>query len=595
MIKANAEVVFECAWEVCNKVGGIHTVVTSKARHMLDFYKNYFLIGPYFKGRSELVFERKSPSELLKELFYELSSELGIKCHYGKWLIEGEPNVILLEFDSLKYKTNDLKKWFWDNFKIDSMNTGWDFEEPMLWSYAIGILIDKYKKKSNQENIIAHFHEWMTGFGLLYLKKENPSVKTIFTTHATILGRSIASSGRHLYSELENVNPDIEAKNYNIVGKFTAERAAAQNSHVFTTVSEITGKECKYLLGREPDVLTLNGLDLDMFPTVEETALLHIKNRRKLREYITYHFFPYYEFDLSHNLSFCICGRPELKNKGVDVFIRALGKLNKELKENPIRKRTVTVFIWLLYGEKDSKIELIENKEHFNHIQNTIRQDADKILNNVLYDFLEDEKFGNKEIISKKFELRLKKDLTLFKKQGNPLICSQNIGDESKNQVINMLSKEGLDNSRDNPVKVIFYPCYLDGNDSLLNLDIYQAMSGCHLTVFPSFYEPWGYTPLESAALSVPTITTDLAGFGKFIKPKNDSKKGKEGIFVIDRYQKSDEETVVSLFETMKHFCTLRHSERVQNKVNAKDLSFLADWKFLIENYIQAHNLALER
>ncbi len=592
MIDANAQTVFECSWEVCNKVGGIYTVVTSKARYMMKYYEEYYLVGPYFKNKTNIMFEEQEAPTELKEIFYELSGKNGIICHYGKWLIEGEPSVILIDFESIKNQTNRIKKELWEHFQIDSINARWDFEEPMLWGYAIGLLIDKFEKRTKKKDIVVHGHEWLSGFGLLYLKLNNKNIKTVFTTHATMLGRSIASSGRDLYSELEYINPYEEAKKINVLEKFTTEKACAINSDIFTTVSEITGKEAEYLLGRKPDVLTLNGLDLDKFPTIEETSLMHIENRKELRKYLTYHFYPHYEFDLEHNLMFCISGRPEFKNKGLDIFIKALGKLNRELKENPIRKRTVTAFIWMIYDGTKSKQTLIENKEHFTHIQHTIERNSQKILNTFMYDFLENKNYLKRDLISKRLRMELNKDILLFKRKGNPLVCSKNIN-ENRNIIVQTLLNEGLNNSESNPVKIVFYPCFLDGNDSLLNLKIYDAISGCHLAVFPSLYEPWGYTPLESSALGISTVTTNLAGFGKFIETK--IQKQHPGMFVIKRYKKSDEEATEELFQIMKSYSKLRHSERVHNKANAKELSYFADWKFLIKNYIEAYNLAIKK
>jgi glycogen(starch) synthase len=594
MISANAKTIFECSWEICNKCGGIYTVISSKAVHMLHYYSNYYAIGPYFKHKAQQEFKEEEPPRVLKEIFYELSSETGIVCHYGSWLIAGEPRTILIEFDSIKYKINYLKKYFWEKFKVDSLYCAWDFEEPMLWSYAAGLLIDKYQKKTGKQKIIGHFHEWLSGFGMLHLKVVNPLVKSVFTTHATMLGRSLAYHGKDIYSELKNINPEEEARKINVIDKFSMERACAQSADIFTTVSEITGKEAEKILGRKPEVLTLNGFNVDEFPTIEETSIMHIKSRKKLKEYITYHFFPYYHIDINNTIIFSTYGRPEIRNKGMDTFIGALGKLNRELKQDHKNKKTIIAFFWPLQGNNGPKLELIQDKNNFKHIKEHIEENASKIFDDILYDVMYGRPIKVDTSLSRKFLLNMRNSRFSSKRKGNPLICSYNLDDEQNNEIIKLFLEEGLNNSKENPVKVILYPTDLNNNNTLIELDLYESISGCHLTVLPSYYEPWGYTPLESSAVGVPTITSNLAGFGKFIEKRIDDNKLK-GIFVLDRYQKSAQEATEKLFQIMKYFCSLKHHERVQSKVKAKELSFYADWKILIENYIKAHNLALEK
>ena len=594
MISANAKTVFECSWEVCNKAGGIYTVISSKAIHMLKYYNEYYAVGPYIKNKADPEFKKEDPPRVLKEIFYELLSEAGIVCHYGSWLVAGEPKAILIEFDSIKHKINYLKEYFWEKFKVDSLHCAWDFEEPMLWSYATGLLIDKYQKKTGKQRVIGHFHEWLSGFGMLHLKVVNPLVKTVFTTHATMLGRSLAYHGRDIYSDIKNINPEEEARRINVMDKFSMERACAQNADVFTTVSEITGKEAEKILSRKPEVLTLNGFNVDEFPTIEETSLMHLKARKKLREYITYHFFPFYPIELEHNLIFSTYGRPEVRNKGMNIFIKALGKLNRYLKQDHANKRTITAFFWPLQDNKGPKIELLQDKENFNHIKEYIEENASKIFDDILYDIMYDRPINVDTSLSRKFLLNMRKSRFSLKRQGNPLVCAYNLDNEQNNEIVKLLLKEGLNNSIENPVKVVLYPTDLNNNNTLIEMDLYGCISGCHLTVLPSYYEPWGYTPLESAAVGVPTVTSDLSGFGKFIKKRINNEKLK-GIFVLERYQKSELEATEKLFQIMKYYSFLKHHERVQAKVKAKELSFYADWKILIEYYIKAHNLALKK
>ncbi len=588
MINALASTVFEVSWEVCNKCGGIHTVISSKANFMKKFYDSYFLIGPYFSENAKYVLEEIEPPIILREVFNELENKLGLRFHYGKWLIDGEPETILIEFDSLKSKINELRKFFWDKFRIDSLFARWDFDEPMLWAYSAGVFIDAYQKRTNKQGIVAHFHEWLSGFGLLYLKKYNKFVKTVFTTHATVLGRSI-SWGDNLYSKLKSIDFDSKAKELNVIEKATAERAACLNADVFTTVSDITAKECKFILGRYPDVITYNGFDTNKFPTIEETSLMHINARKKLREYLMMHFFGHYSFDLNHNLMFSIYGRPEVHNKGMDIFIKALGKLNEYLKNNPVR--TVSVFFWPLQPNNGPKIELVKAKEEFISLKQFINRKFSTIQSLLLKSMIENKEIKLNESIKKKFELRARQSSFNLHKKSAPLLCAYNIGNEWNNDIIRLFYENKLTNKKEDPVKVVLYPEDLNSSNSLIDLNLYESIAGCHLTVLPSYYEPWGYTPLESIAVGVPTVTTDVTGFGDFMRNFVNDK----GIFILNRYNKSDEDVVDELFEYLKRFVNLKHHERVENKIAAKELSFYADWSLLIKKYVDAHNLALTK
>ena len=292
MIKANADILFEVSWEVCNKVGGIYTVVKSKVALMQKYYKNYIIIGPYVEAKARTDFEELPQPEEIKSIFDILEKE-GITCYYGKWTLKEEPTSILIDFSKLVEKKDEIKKELWENFKIDSLSAQWDFDEPIIWCKAVARFLEEYAN-NNKSKIAAHFHEWMAGSALLHLKKAKAKIATVFTTHATMLGRAIAGSGQDLYGMLDNMNPEEKAYESGVQDKFTTERACAQNTDIFTTVSEITGLEAEKILGRKPEVLVLNGLDTSQFPTVEEFSVKHVTCRKKIREFLTYHFFPYY-------------------------------------------------------------------------------------------------------------------------------------------------------------------------------------------------------------------------------------------------------------------------------------------------------------
>lgn len=588
MKQALADVLFEASWEVCNKVGGIYTVVTSKAGLLKKRYSEYYLIGPYFEGNAKIEFEEVSCKEncYCKDLLKE-----GIKVYHGKWLIKGEPNAILLDTSQLMQRRNEIKSKLWELYKIDSLMSQWEFDEPTVWAWAVGMLIERMAKDHLNKKIVGHFHEWLAGAGLLYLKYKKSQVKTVFTTHATILGRSIAGDGEDLYSLLPNLDPEKESFKKNIRDKFTLERASAQNADIFTTVSEITAIEAEKMLGRRAEVLVLNGLDMAKFPNFEEAAIKHVESRERIKEFISYYFFPYYQFDLDNNLIIYILGRYEFRNKGIDIFIKALAKLNAILKDNNINK-TVTAFFFIPGGHYGIKPEILENKNFYRHIQNFVHRHGHTIQKKIINSIITKGKINPQELISEEFIQDNYKNVLGFKKKGNPPLVTHYIPNEDNDQIISHLRLAGLDNSKDDKVKVIFYPVYLNGVDGLIDLNYYDTIIGCHLGVFPSYYEPWGYTPLESAALGVPAVTTDLSGYGMFINTKSKAIPN-SGIYVLTRHNKSEDQVVDDFTSMLLTFTKFDKRERVRNSMNAKDLAGMADWKELVENYIEAHNRAI--
>lgn len=591
MIKANADYVFEVSWEVCNKAGGINTVIKTKAPYMMEYYTNYFLIGPYFKDKAAVELQEVEPPEFLKAAFLELQ-EQGIKCHFGKWIIRGEPFAILIDFQGSFLKNSDIKTQLWDGFQVESLFSPPDFDEPVNWSWVVGMLLEKVSNKLRNMKIISHFHEWLSGAGLLYLKRNNSNIKTIFTTHATMLGRTLAGSGFDLYQELGKFDSVQKAKEYSVLAKHTMEMACAINANIFTTVSEITSIEAENILGRKADVLLLNGIDVERFPTIEETSIKHVTAKDIIREFLTYHFFPYYTFDLKHNISFFFASRYEFYNKGMDIIVKALGILNKKLQQEDT-PRTIAVFFWVPMQTYGVKVELLENKNYYRHIKSLVDMKSNQILQQIVNDFISRTMSVEESFFEKDFMRKVKSNILTFQRSGNPSILTHNIGDENSDLIVQALLTEGLDNKADDKVKVIVYPVYLDGNDGLLDLPYYDAMAGCHFGLFPSYYEPWGYTPLEAAAMGIASLTSDLSGFGKFIH--NKLLKEHSGIYVLKMFKRTKEQEINDLADIMYKYASMDHAERVQNKINAKYLSNLADWKHFIKFYIVAHNQALEK
>ncbi len=601
-VNKNNIFLFESSWEVCNKVGGIYAVVSSKAKQMVKKYKdNYLLLGPYFKSKADAEFSVLKAPVFVQKVIDKFKRDHNVDLYYGVWHIKGKPKVLLVDFKNKLSEKDAIKTELWNFFKVDSLFSKFDFEEPVVWSYIVGMIVDEFynvfKKDSDSSfnfkdfNVILHSHEWLSGSSILFLKKYNSNVKTVFTTHATVLGRTISGAWGNLYDIIGNINPDDTAIKLGVIDKHSLEKATALHSTIFTTVSDITGFEAEKILGRKPDVIVPNGLDFSSFPDNEVVSIKHRIYREKIREFLIPYFFPYYTFDLEHTLLVYISGRYEFSNKGIDVFIKSLGLLNEELKRKN-DKRTIVVFFFIPSNIISIRYDLLESKSLFEDVQDEIKDYSDRIEKNIIYGFAERKTPDQLSLFDEEFIFKLKKMLLNFKKEGLPPLSTHHIVDENEDIIINSFKENGLLNRKEDKVKVVFYPGYLSSSDGLLNLDYYPAVMGCHLGVFPSYYEPWGYTPMESAGYAVPSITTDFSGLGAYMLKNN---IGEKGIWILKRKNKNFFEISEELKNIIKKYSDLSHDERIEKKHEAFHTSRVFDWKFLIEKYFEAHFKALEK
>lgn len=592
--KQKADMLFEMSWEVCNKVGGIFTVLSSKARQMKCYYNDgYFLIGPYIADSARSSFKEEPVPEIYKDSYLRLK-EKGIVIHYGSWLIEGEPKVILIDYRNYWSAVNDIKREIWESFSLDSLNSPYDFNEPVLWSWAAGMLLENISNVHQRKKIVLHAHEWLSGAAILYIKKYKINIGTVFTTHATTLGRTLAGHGNDLYSIIDKINPKDESYKYGVSAKHGLEKITAHVSDVFSTVSQITSLESKYVLEKEADVLLPNGLDMSKFQSFEELTMKHNTYRTKLREFVLYYFFPYYNLDLKNSLFFFTASRYEFHNKGLDIFIEALGKLNDRMKKENFKK-TIITFFWIPASIDGIRQDLIAARESFQDIKDLLEENEEEIRENLLYTICSEKDINESNVIggNSNFELK-KKVMQLKSKSGQAPFSTHEIIDADNDPIIKAFKQNGLFNREEDKVKVIFYPIYLSGADGLSDLDYYQCIQASHLGVFPSYYEPWGYTPLETAALGVSSLTSNLSGFGRYFY---DILKDKElpGIFILDIEKQKKEEMMNNFIEILHKFANLDKRRRIDNKIQAREVAFMADWKNFAENYIDAHNLAIDK
>ncbi|MBI2546801.1 glycogen/starch synthase [Candidatus Woesearchaeota archaeon] len=592
-MKPDADILFEASWEVCNKIGGIYTVVQSKASLIQEYYAgNYYLIGPYVPQKAAGEFSEGLPPDELKAALEELSRK-GIICRFGKWLIPGQPKTILIDFNGYRKNINEVKRSLWDEFKVDSLRAPEDYNDPLIWAYCTGIVIDTLSRDAFAgKKLAAQFHEWLAGAGILFLKGKQAQAKvaTIFTTHATALGRALSGMNIELHNVLDKINADTEAIKYNLESKHTLEKQSALKADIFTTVSETTAEEAGVFLGRKPEVLLYNGLEINKFPTFEEISIKHRIQRDKVREFLFYFFFPYYTFDIKETLFYFIAGRNEVRAKGIDIYIRALGELNKKLKQTKSAK-TIVAFVWVPTNSRGVRAELMENKIHYQDIKDSFDDVKDEIHKNLIYTFVANKATAPGMLFEEEFLLEMKAKVARLLKKGAPDVSTHYI--DEHDDILRMIHEAGLGNGAGDPVKIVYYPTYLSGADGLLNLTYYEAMQGSHLGVFPSLYEPWGYTPLEAGALGVSSVTSDLAGFGMYASKHVTGHE--HGVFVLKRRNRSDAQVIADLVDIMLKFSQFSPNERISSKMHARHIAAAADWKDFVRNYIEAHNRALEK
>jgi phosphorylase/glycogen(starch) synthase len=532
--------VFEVSWEVCNKVGGIHTVISTKAITLLkEFSDKYILIGPDVWREDEEHPEFKEDSNLLVGWKHQATAE-GLRVRVGRWKIKGKPMVILVDFTTFIANKDEIFSKFWESYKLDSISGQWDYIEASLFGYAAGKVIESYCKfhLAPSDKIISHFHEWMTGAGLLYLHEALPQAGTVFTTHATAVGRSVAGNQQPLYSKMKDYNGDTKAAEFNLTAKQSIEKISARYADAFTTVSDLTAKECEQFLQKEVDLVTPNGFEDGFVPEATSFA----SKRKAARKKILHLAETLLGEDLDDN-AFLVAnsGRYEFKNKGIDLFIDSLGKLKRD---NSLDKKLIAFILIPAnhYGPRKDLLEKLEGK-------------------------------GNQI-------------------QGENYL-THNLHYAENDLILNRIRAAGLHNQVGDSVKIIFVPSYLNGFDGIFDTSYYDLLIGFDLTVFPSYYEPWGYTPLESLAFHIPTITTSLAGFGLWVR--DNYKDAGNGIFVIDRDDFNDNEVVDGICEGIKIMNQLSPKAVKESHEKAFEISRIALWPNLIDKYYEAFDVALTK
>uniref|UniRef100_A0A915CG24 Glycogen [starch] synthase n=1 Tax=Parascaris univalens TaxID=6257 RepID=A0A915CG24_PARUN len=592
--------VFECSWEVANKVGGIYTVLRTKAAVSTDeLGDQYCMLGPYNEERVKLEVEILEPDSASMKYALDQMREIGFRVVFGRWLIDGYPNVVLFDIGSAAWKLDQWKYELWDSCKIGIPWHDKESNDAVILGFLVAIFIQKYIFSIDgfEPLCVAHFHEWQAGIGLILSRVWKTNVSTVFTTHATLLGRYLSASGADLYHNLNRFDVDREAGTRQIYHRYCIERAAVNMAHIFTTVSEITGLEAEHLLKRKPDILTPNGLNVVKFAALHEFQNLHAVAKEKIHDFIRGHFYGHYDFDLDKTIYLFTAGRYEFTNKGGDFFIEALARLNHYLKtSSDPRCKDVTVVAFIIYPAAANSFNVESLKGQA--VCKQLRETVSKIKENIAARMFETCQRGHipdmRDLLLPAESIQLKRCILAAKRDNLPPICTHNMIDDAGDPVLNAFRRTQLINRHSDRVKVIFHPEFLSSVSPLMNLDYEDFVRGCHIGVFPSYYEPWGYTPAECTVMGVPSVTTNLSGFGCFIHEHVQDPQT-YGVFVIDRRFKSANESIDELAQVLYDFTLLSRRQRIIMRNRTERLSELFDWKNLGSFYREARRMALQK
>ena len=520
------QLLFEVSWEVCNKVGGIYTVIRSKMHQATAvFGDDYFLIGPLLDTNPEF----EESSDLALNNVKGRLQGAGIRAKVGRWTYGSGANVILVDYKQ-GLDQNQLLFQLWEDFGVDSMDGGWEYIEPVLFATTAGKAIAAIAELYGEHRVHAHFHEWIAGAGLLHLKKHCPQIGTVFTCHATVLGRSMAGNGMDLYGLMESVNTDAEAKRLNVAAKHSLESAAAREADCFTTVSTVTAREAEYLLHVKPDLVLPNGFDVRHTKDPRQDPAYYAANRNGLLSFAST--FLGQDLDPARTLLVSTSGRYEFRNKGLDVLVDALAGLRAQQTE---LKRDVVVFILIMAGAVKSS----EDQYSYDRYS---------------------------------------------------MLSTHALWDPGNDPILNACFRHELRNDPADRVKIVFVPAFLNGHDGALDLEYYDALAGCDVTVYPSYYEPWGYTPLESIAHGIPTAGTDLSGFGQWILEGGRT----DGIEILDRLGVEDAAVSEALQAFIRRYADLPEPEMPAIRAAVRQRALQAEWEIFYPNYLEAYGIAIE-
>ncbi len=556
-MKKKPDFVFQTSWEVCNKVGGIYTVLSSIAKTLGSLLPadGLCFIGPDVWKNSNADDEATptvntcpyfSEDATLHPEWAEAAARAGISVRIGRWCVPSEPIAVLVDYTPYYIIKDQLYGLAWENFAVDSLHAYGDYDEASMFSYAAGKFAEAVVREfMTDKTVVYQAHEWMSGLGMLFLSRSLPQISTVFTTHATSIGRSITGNNKELYAFFEGYDGDQMACELNMEAKHSIEKQSAHRADCFTTVSTFTARECGQLLQKTPDTVLPNGFEADFVPQ----GAAYTKVRRQARQAF---------FRVAEALTGAPCsdatlvlstsGRNDFRCKGFDVYIESLARLNAQWREAGV--------------EGTKALALIE---------------VPCWCDGPRQDLLEALKTDNKQGLP---EPNLTHHLV------NPY----------EDRILNLIKQVGLHNEPDAPVKVLLVPCYLEGADGLFNMPYYDLLTASDLCLYPSYYEPWGYTPHEAVAFHIPCVTTDLSGFGQWVN-QTLGHEGMlaDGVLVIHRDDANWHEVCDNICQAIKDFAALTPTEHTALRRRAKALARKADWKHFAKHYLEAYQIAINK
>uniref|UniRef100_A0A7N6BFL7 Glycogen [starch] synthase n=1 Tax=Anabas testudineus TaxID=64144 RepID=A0A7N6BFL7_ANATE len=559
-------------------VGGIYTVIQTKAKITADEWgENYYMMGPYFEHNFKTQVEGcEPPNPAIRKAMDSLIHN-GCQVHFGRWLIEGSPYVILFDIGSAAW---NLDRWKGDLWQTCNIGLPYHDREAND-SASLNVLFQLTDHLGDKPNVISHFHEWQAGPGLILSRSRKIPMATVFTTHATLLGRYLCAGNADFYNNLDKFSIDKEAGERQIYHRYCLERAAVHCAHVFTTVSQITAVEANHMLHRKPDVVTPNGLNVKKFSAMHEFQNLHSTKKTRIQEFVRGHFYGHLDFNLDKTLFFFIAGRYEFSNKGADIFLESLSRLNYLLRV----RNDVTVVVFFIMPAKTNNFNVESLKGQ------AVRK---QLWYAVLYFKTQGQIPDMNSILDRDDFTIMKRAIYATQRHSLPPVTTHNMLDDSTDPILSNVRRIGLFNSRNDRVKIIFHPEFLSSTSPLLPMDYEDFVRGCHLGVFPSYYEPWGYTPGECTVMGIPSVTTNLSGFGCFME-EHISDPAAYGIYIVDRRFRSPEESCNQLTQFMFSFCQQSRRQRIIQRNRTERLSDLLDWRYLGRFYVHARRLALSR
>ncbi len=591
-----AHFLIEVAWEVCNQVGGIYTVIRSKAPAMMENHgSNYCMIGPYL---SKSIMAELEPLEQANDVFGQAAANLskkGYEVIYAEWLITGKPRVVLLNPNAIEEKAMAVIKYLlWKNHSISIPDGNKLIDQVIGFAYLTKLFFDEVDKLSSDQKVIGHFHEWMAGLPILDIKRDGMKVKTVFTTHATQLGRHLAINSPLFYAHLPFFKWEDEAHKFGVVTEASIEYGCAQSCDVMTTVSDVTARECKHLLRRQPDVILPNGLNIQRFEALHEFQNLHSRHKEQIHQFVMGHFFHSYSFDLDKTIYFFTSGRFEYKNKGFDLTLEALVHLNEQLKrENS--EYTVVMFFITKREFYSIKPEVLQSRAVMEEVRQTCEAIERQVGKRLFYEstMSQDHRLPQlNDFVDEYWKLRYRRTIQSWKSNKLPLPVTHKLVNEEQDDIIQFLLRRNLLNREEDKVKVVYHPDFINSTNPLFGMDYSQFVRGCHLGIFPSYYEPWGYTPLECMASGVPAVTSDLSGFGDYLlRNMPDHEKG--GMFVVERGKRTFDWSAKQLSAFLYKFLMQDRRSRIQQRNQVENYSAVFDWENLIKYYEESYTIAL--